>query len=91
LDESVVLYILLMYSDKKVDIKISKRNFEYYKGKGYVSTLQEIITIKCCDISQTVSTKIYVICEFCKQERYIKSLNYHNQIKKKKFICLLIM
>lgn len=74
-----------MYSDKLIDIKINRHNFYFYLEKGYDVKLKEIHKIKCCDVIKTVATRIYVICSNCKIETYIKSQNYHNQIKKSNF------
>lgn len=74
-----------MYSDKSIDIKISKHNVFYYLEKGYNVNISEIHKIKSCDVIKTVSNKIYVICENCLVERDIKSCNYHNQLKNQNF------
>ncbi len=71
-----------MYSDKKVEVKISNVNITHYINLGYDAELRKMIFVNCCDVTKTVNTKIYVICEFCGDERYIRSINYHNQIKK---------
>lgn len=78
-----------MYSVKKIEIKISNRNIDFYKEKGYDVHIGEICMIKSCDVVKTVANRIYVICENCKVERYIKSQNYHNQLKKSGFyVCI---
>lgn len=74
-----------MYSDKSVEIKINSSNIEYYLEKGYNVKIKETHKIKSCDVRKTVSNRIYVICSNCKIERYIKSYNYHNQLKKQNF------
>ena len=71
-----------MKSEKNVEIKITKRNIDFYKEKGYDNIrVGEIYDIKSCDVKETVRNRIYVICENCSLERFICSYNYHNQIK----------
>ena len=79
-----------MYSTKEVEIKISNQNITYYKDKGYDDIkVGNTYMIKSSDVSKTVATRIYVICENCYSEKYIRSQNYHNQIKKSGFyVCI---
>jgi len=75
-----------MKTEKFVEIKITRYNIDYYSKLGYISLSIGIIKlIKSKDVAHGVATKIYVTCESCGQERYIKSQNYHNQIKKLNF------
>jgi hypothetical protein len=74
-----------MFSDKLVEVKISRVNIEYYTNIGYKVKLGNTYKIKSSDIIKTVATRIYVICENCKNELYMKSQNYHNQLKKSGF------
>jgi hypothetical protein len=71
-----------MKSDKEVEIKITRRNIDFYIEKKYNVKIGEISNIKSYDVKETVRDRIYVICENCHTERYIFSYNYHNQIKK---------
>jgi hypothetical protein len=77
-----------MYSDKSVNIKITKNNKNYYTERGYQVTEGNIYEIKCCDVIKSVATRIYVICENCRVEKYIKSQNYHKQTGNKDiYVC----
>lgn len=75
-----------MTTDKPVKIKISGKNKDYYEKLGYINLkIGEFYFIKSCDVIKTVATNIYVLCSNCNIERYIRSQNYHNQLKKSNF------
>lgn len=75
-----------MKTEKFVEIKITIRNIDFYKEKGYTHIKKgEVFYIKSCDVKETVRNRIYVICENCSSERFICSYNYHNQIKKSNY------
>jgi hypothetical protein len=75
-----------MKTEKAIEIKINKRNIDFYKEKGYNDIkVGEVFCIKSCDVKETIRNRIYVICENCSSERFICSYNYHNQIKKSNY------
>lgn len=78
-----------MFSDKSIEIKINKGNIDYYRSIGYHDIKIGCVSmIKSKDVKSTVANRIYVICESCDNEMYIKCQNYHTQIKKNNmYVC----
>ena len=74
-----------MITDKKVAVKITKSNFEFYSKLGYDISIGDIFEIKSCDIKKTSAIKIIASCDSCGDNRCIMAYNYYNQIKKGNF------
>jgi very-short-patch-repair endonuclease len=69
-----------MILDKEIEIKITNRNINHYKEKGYNVKLSEKIIIKTEDLTFGSHDIIKVKCDKCNKEKYIKFQSYLKNI-----------
>ena len=67
-----------MILTENVKIKISRKNIEHLKNKGYNCNLKDIIDVKVKDLTFGSHIKIKVKCDVCETE---KILTYQNYLK----------
>jgi len=71
----------IMLLEKKIKIKINKKNIEHIKSKGYDVNLKDIVEIKTEDINHGSHRIVKVKCDICGNEKeimfqkYIKNIN----------------
>jgi hypothetical protein len=70
-----------MIIDRKIEIKVNKKNIDHFKIKGYDVKLKDVINIKTEDLNHGSHKKIKVKCDVCGNEKeimfqkYIKNVN----------------
>jgi hypothetical protein len=69
-----------MILDKKVKIKITKKNIEHYKIFYNGISLKDIIEIETENLQKGSNLKINVCCDICNIQRYIKYQAYKKNI-----------
>lgn len=65
-----------------LEIKIVNNNISYYKEKGYDCKINDILTIKVEDVSQTSSYKVLVKCDNPECSHTTEKLKEQNLAKK---------
>jgi len=76
-----------MLIDKEIEVKIDKRNIEFYSKKFDVK-LKDIIRIDIQDLQRGSNKKVKVICDKCGEERIVKYYSYVNNIENwNKYLC----
>ena len=70
-----------MIKKKKYEIKISKKNSEWLKNKGYIFNQGDIIIINTEDLPEGSHKKIHVKCDICGNEKEIMFQKYIKNIK----------
>lgn len=72
-----------MILSETIKVKITSRNINIYKSKGYTCNINDIIEVDVYDISINSHTIIKVKCELCEKENDLKVRaywkNYNNQ------------
>ncbi len=69
-----------MILDDKVDVKISKKNIEYYSSLFKNLKLKDIVSINPINLQPNSNFKINVSCDICEVKRYIKYQAYNKNI-----------
>ena len=54
-----------MLVEEYVEVKISKKNIEHYKSKGYEVNLRDVVSIKTSELTKGSHQKVNVKCDFC--------------------------
>ena len=73
-----------MLLEEKIKIKVSMKNIEHLKSKGYDCELKDIIEIFTKDINEGSHILVKVKCDICGKEKeilfqkYIKNINNDN-------------
>jgi hypothetical protein len=65
----------MLVENQIIDVKLSKKNLEWYNSKGYNGKLQDIIKVKAEDLILGTTTEILVICDYCLIEGITKIFN----------------
>jgi hypothetical protein len=80
-----------MILDKKVTIKWSAKNINYYRDKGYeFRKFGEELTVKVEELPENAHVKVKAKCEYCGDTKLIRFQDYNTYINKnniKKYAC----
>lgn len=70
-----------MLLTQQIEVKITKTNLEYFRGKGYEAELKQVITINTLDLQPQSEKRIRYQCDKCGE---IIEIGFASYIKKKK-------
>ncbi len=65
-----------MIKNNESKVKITNRNIKYYRDKGYLCKIDDIIKICVLTMSNMSHNKVMAICEICKNENEIPYSKY---------------
>lgn len=74
----------MIVKNQSIEVKITKKNIDYYKSLGYNCNLKDYIYVKAEDLTEFSMKEIAVECDICHNIYYVKKSDYSTYKKKSK-------